>query len=858
MKLLTPVQLVGAPPKQRVGPDFLGGLVVLPALNCDQLVALGQRNYFEFEAALGAWDEQFEKEKCNAFLKFEAAAAEQLPEGIQDRILQAVFVLRDYGAHKPLVKLMRQTHWLVHVHPLNTSFYDAEGDPESVELTFVRKADFPEAVAHAAPIPDPLFDMPGDPKATADLCMSSPLTIGHTGLPTEEEFKFEERLKELYREGVRFEEAGNFFEALKCYGRLTEIDPGFVAALNNIGCICMQLTLFQHAVAYFRAAAALSLGGEKVIPNLALAYSKIALHNLEHLRFQQSKEAAVQALLYEPYKFETPWVCYFQSECSRGNTLKMLPAAQAVLFGHPDWKDLATLVLHMIFETKMAHLTANFVAAWISKLDLEHDKKLAHLYCEYLKSQGKKKEALAVAQTYDKSIAAALNVVGNFFERGEPYEAWKLCAQLAEREASVPVISVVVENACLNATHCSEFDSRDMLETHLMFDKLITPRLTPSFLTGPVAAPGETIKIGYVSSDFREHAVMRFAWALLTKHDRSRFEVHLFSAGAAKDTTTDDLKAQGTFVWHDIAAKSNPDCMKLIKETGIHILVDLAAHTSGNRLEIFAPRAAPVQVTMIGYAATTGLKNMDYKIVDHVTDPMGESEEFYTERLARVPHGSCFLCYTPPWFMSDPLQSKKPGKYFVFGSFSKLCKISAPLIALWTKILEACPNSILVLKSVGASCKEMCEDTRKKFALEDLDKRIFFLGPKPSVADHLKDYNYVDCCLDTFPYCGTTTTCEALCMGVPVVTLAGPDHRQNVSASILLASGMQESLVTRDPEEYLRRAEAQYSMGCRDTAARRSLSERFKSSSFMDAAEYTRGVEALFEEMVKICPFFSS
>jgi predicted O-linked N-acetylglucosamine transferase (SPINDLY family) len=850
MDLLKPVQLVGAPPKKRVGPDFLGGLVILPALNCDQLIALGQRNYFEFEAALGAWDNQFKEDKRSAFFKLEATEAVELPgEETRMRILQAVFVLHNYGAHKDIVELMRRTHWLVHVHPLNTAFYNAEGDPQNVELTFVRKADFPKTKNYAAPIPDPLLDMPADHEATADLCMSSPLTIGHTGLPPEDELKSEERLKELYREGVRREEAGDFLEALKCYGRLTEIDPSFVAALNNIGCVCMQLALYEHAAVYFKAASGLAMGLEKVVPNLALAYSKISLHNLQHFRYERAMEAAHQSLIYEPYKFETPWVCYFQAKSITGSAMETLPVAQGVLFGHPDWKDLATLVLHMIFETSMSHLVANFAATWISKLDLEHDKKLAHLYCEYLKSQGKKKEAFEFAQTFGESVVASLTVAGNLFERGESYEAWKLCAKLAERDSNTATTIIVVENACINAAHCAEFDSQDLLETHLLFDKLVTPRLPPPLLLPPRSGGGP-IKIGYVSSDFREHAVMRFTWALLTKHDRSKFDVHLFNAGTLKDATTDALKAQGMLTWHEIASKSTADFLKLIKETGIDILVDLASHTGGNRLDVFAVRAAPVQVTMIGYAVTTGLKNMDYKIVDHVTDPLGESEEFYTEKLVRVPHGSCFLCYTPPWFMPEPLQAKRPGHYFVFGSFAKSCKITAPVAALWSKVLKACPNSILVLKSATATSKEMIADTKKKFVLDDAEKRIHFLTVKSSVADHLKDYNYIDCCLDTFPYCGTTTTCESLCMGVPVVTLSGTAHRQNVTTSILLASGMQESLITNDPEEYLQQAETQYSLGCRDTAARRALAERFKTSRFMDAAEYTRGVEAIFEKMV--------
>jgi tetratricopeptide (TPR) repeat protein len=855
MSLLKPVQLVNSPKKHRIGPDFQGGLVLVSPLEYDQLVSLGTKDYYEFEVAIGVWDSELYKRSRNALLKLETHEPTSLEH--QENILQAVLVLHDFVLHKKLVEKLKETHWLVHVHPCNTRFFDHEGNPKDVELTFVRKTDFLSIIEYTAPIPDPLIDMPCDPKATSDLCLSSPLTIGHTGEPTPENLKSEEQLRRLYRHGVELEEAGELLEALRCYGKLTEIDPSFVAAFNNIGCVCMQLSFHKHAVAYYKAAITLSLGADKILPNLALAYAKMAFFHLENQDFAQAKEYAYQSVFLDSDGLETPWVCYFQAEGCMGNSMRAFPLAKAILAGHPDWKDLGACVLHFILDNVIPN-TSEFVEIWAGKLDLEHEKKFAHLYFEYLKANNKKDEASALAETFTTS-SAKITKVANLFEKGDPYGAWELCLEMLERGVMLSVndISVMVCNSCLAATHCVEFDGYDLLETHLTYDKYITANFVPNEtmprITAGVVPPEGVIKVGYVSSDFKEHAVLRFAWALLTKHDRKRFQVHIFSSSNSKDATTDVFKASADFIWHDIATKGMYEVIPMIRNEGINILVDLAAHTGGNRLELFAFRCAPVQVTMIGYAATTGIKEMDYKIVDHITDPEGLSDEFYTEKLKRVPNGSSFLCYTPPWFMPEPLQANKPHNSFVFGSFAKLCKLTTPVLNLWCEILEKCPNSILALKSISMRSKKTFEELRKKFTergLKDAEKRVVWIGSKSSVADHLKDYNYLDCCLDTFPYTGTTTTCEALCMGVPVITKMGVTHRENVSASIIYAAALPERWVTPDCETYLEVATSQYFLGCRDTDMRTDLSHYFKKSQFMNSGEYAEKIEALFEEML--------
>ncbi len=294
----------------------------------------------------------------------------------------------------------------------------------------------------------------------------------------------------------------------------------------------------------------------------------------------------------------------------------------------------------------------------------------------------------------------------------------------------------------------------------------------------------DKIKIGYVSPDFRTHSVSYFIEAVLRNHDKSKFEIFCYSDVANPDPVTLRFMKMASY-WRDISQIKNPtEVSNIIKKDNIDILVDLAGHAGNTRLGVFIQKPAPIQVTYLGYPNTTGIPEIDYRLTDINADPK-DQDMFYTEKLFRMPNG--FLCYTPP--INSPLTKETPAiknKNITFGSFNKYSKISDETITLWTQILKAVPNSNLLLKTKAFIEPSVIDSCKKRFELAGINKnRITCMEPSPTTEEHLDMYNSIDIALDTFPYNGTTTTCEALWMGTPVISFVGKNHRSRVGCSIL-------------------------------------------------------------------------
>lgn len=314
-----------------------------------------------------------------------------------------------------------------------------------------------------------------------------------------------------------------------------------------------------------------------------------------------------------------------------------------------------------------------------------------------------------------------------------------------------------------------------------------------SGLAGKAAHPsagqaGHPLRIGYVSPDFYTHSVAYFFEALLDARDRDVFSIACYSNVEKPDLTTERLKKK-VDQWVPIEEMSDEAVAEKIRQDEIDILVDLAGHTAGNRLAVFASKPAPIQVTWLGYPNTTGLETIDYRITDHVADPVGESDLLHTEKLVRI--DGPFLCYRPSRDAPDVsvLPAIDAG-YVTFGSFNNISKINPAVIRVWSDILHAVSGSRILLKDGAFSDDKVRENFLKQFSVCDVGpERIDFQGKLPKTREHLNYYERVDVALDTFPYNGTTTTCEAMWMGVPVITLKGDRHAARVGASILAHSG---------------------------------------------------------------------
>ena len=355
---------------------------------------------------------------------------------------------------------------------------------------------------------------------------------------------------------------------------------------------------------------------------------------------------------------------------------------------------------------------------------------------------------------------------------------------------------------------------------------------------------GRRLRIGYLSPDFCHHAVAYFIEPVLAAHDRTRFEIFCYANVPSPDRFTSRLRALAEH-WHDIARLDDEAAASLIRSHELDLLIDLAGHSAGHRLLVLARRPAPLQATWIGYPNTTGLEAIDYRITDHVSDPSGQTEPFYSEKLVRLL--GPFSCYQPD---SDaPPVNTLPAAVagvVTFGCFNQFAKITPAAIELWSRILTAVPASRLLLKSRGLGDPSLAARIRSFFAAGGVaPERLTLNGDELSVHDHLSLYHGVDIALDPFPYTGTTTTCEALCMGVPVVTLAGRTHVARVGASLLTHAGLSD-WIAATPDHYAEIAIA----AAQDIPRLAELRGKLRDQVIHDAFLFTRGFEDACETMV--------
>jgi len=360
--------------------------------------------------------------------------------------------------------------------------------------------------------------------------------------------------------------------------------------------------------------------------------------------------------------------------------------------------------------------------------------------------------------------------------------------------------------------------------------------------------PYGRLRIGYVSPDFRRHSVSYFFLPLLMAHNRNEVEVFCYAEVNRSDAMTDRIKGLADH-WRSTVGWGDDAMARRIYEDRIDILVDLAGHTANNRLPVFARKPAPVQVTWLGYPGTTGMPVMDYRFTDDIADPEGDGDVYYRETLVRIENG--FLCYQPPDGAPDvarPPVLESGG--ITFGSFNNLPKLNKRVIEVWSRILWQVPGSSLLLKSRQLAD----ESTRRRYLDLFLQNRIFpdrikMLPQTASVREHLSWYHRVDIGLDPFPYNGTTTTCEALWMGVPVVTLRGTSHPSRVGASILTRVGLKE-LVAETEDGYIRRSTDLARDPDRLKALREGMRRRMKGAYLCDAGSFARSVEGAYRKLM--------
>lgn len=430
---------------------------------------------------------------------------------------------------------------------------------------------------------------------------------------------------------------------------------------------------------------------------------------------------------------------------------------------------------------------------------------------------------------------------GALLATGQSEQAVRLYRDAATR---FPRDTMLASNLCNALNYMPGISDEEVIQTHRRYGELLAPMGTPT--PGPASdpKPDRRLRVGVISPDLHRHSVAFFLLGLFEHLPRERMELVVFDTGATghADAITRRLRSHAA-AWREIGTISWADFIRTIQNDRIDVLIELSGHTPFHTLELMSRRPAPVQITYLGYPGTTGVSSIDYRIVDSITDPPPHADAFATEKLLRL--DPCFLCFTPPDEAPavEPPPSAKNG-FITFGSFNSSMKLNDELLRLWKRVLDAVPHSRLLLKAMNFKDEELRQAVVARLASLGLDaSRVAVEGPNKEPGTHLAQYSRLDIALDTYPYHGTTTTCEALHMGVPVVSLVGTRHVSRVGASLLHAVGLDE-LACADADAYVTTAASLAGDTRRLLDLRTTLRARMLASLLCDARGFAQRFEA--------------
>jgi predicted O-linked N-acetylglucosamine transferase (SPINDLY family) len=638
--------------------------------------------------------------------------------------------------------------------------------------------------------------------------------------------------------GNALKEEGKLDEAAVHYRRALELKLDDAKACNNLGMLLQAQGKLEEAVAQYQHALALEPNDAGAHNNLGVAFQ--AQGKLD--------EAVAQFQCAATLKQD-----YMEAHLNLGTALRgqeKLDAAvaqyQRALMSRPDHA-----VAHKYLGDALADQGKfdDAVTKYRRALSLRPDYADAHNNLGNAhKNQGKLEEALAAYQlalSLKPDNAETHNNLGTLLkDQGKLDEAQ---AQFQRALTLKPDLVAAYDNLLFCLICDERLSAAELYAAHKEWDTWYGQVMPPPKNYQNRQLAGRRLRIGYVSGDFRRHSVAWFFEPLLAAHDRGAMEIFCYAEVKSPDEVSERFKSLADH-WRVTVGSSDAVVASQVAADGIDILVDLAGHSAGNRLGVFACKPAPVQATWLGYPSTTGLSAIDYRLVDAVTDPEDEAMPVDSENLVRL--GAPFLCYGPP--PDAPAPAPPPSlsdSNITFGSFNNPAKLSDATIAVWAELLSRVPGSCLLLKGLpfaDASTRARYHDRFLRHGVPS--ERITLLGNIPDQAQHLALYRGIDIALDAFPYNGVTTTCEALWMGVPVVALRGHRHSGSVAASILASVGLDE-LIAADVEEYVDIAADLAHDRSRLTHLRSALRSRMAASPLCDASRFARNIEAAYRAM---------
>lgn len=604
--------------------------------------------------------------------------------------------------------------------------------------------------------------------------------------------------------GAVLRAGGNPAAALSQFERALALNPRHVLALGNRGNVLVQLGRFAEAAASYRAALAQAPQDAGLANNLGNALRQSG-------RVDEALAAYRRALELAPH--------YVEALSNLGSLLTSLGR----------------------FDEAVAHLAR--------ALEIRPNDAAAHANIgralHYRAHYGPAEEHYRAAIGLAPDMAEFHSGLGDVLSRLGRTEAAVASyrAALGIKPDHAPTLSTLL----FLRNYSSDSSPAELTATARAYGERVGRGIATAAPYPNAADPERPLRIGLVSGDFRSHAVSSFLLSVLPALGRSgRLELHAYPTSVYRDAMTERI-AGVVGHWHDVAQLDDAAFCAAVRQHAIDILIDLSGHTLFNRLPVFARRPAPVQVTWLGYSGTTGLAAMDYILGDRWVTVENEAAQL-TEIPWRLPHS--YLCFSPPQLPVEvgPLPAGDAGP-ITFGSFNNLNKMSDLTVAAWAKVLEAVPGSRLLLKHRILGEPEIANKTRARFAAHGIAaERLLLMGRDTTAEAHLANYNLLDIALDPFPYNGTTTTAEALWMGVPVLGLRGNRFIAHVGESILNTAGL-GGWVAEDLDDYVAKAAAFAADRAGLAGLRQGLRQQLLTSPLCDAQRFARDLEEAFRGM---------
>lgn len=597
----------------------------------------------------------------------------------------------------------------------------------------------------------------------------------------------DEEFSRLIRSGNDSEDAGQPLEAMIMYEQAIQLSPNNSSGYLNKGNSLLALGRVAEAIQSYKNAI-------RIKPDSAAAYFNIGNAKYESRQLESALLDYQKAIQLKP-DFASAWV-------AQGNVLADLGRGDQAIASYQNALSIEPGQVEVYRNLGFTFRQQGFLAE-------ASDAFSAAIECD------------------PASIASRCDLANVFRELGQVEKAVSAARKACEIDPGSPSpLSLLL--FCLS--HSGAISPNKLYAEHCRFgEQFESSNNGPTNVHSNSKEPDRIIKVGVISADLRNHAVSSFfepVYYLLVK--AKRIELYIYDNGGEPDEVSRRMKSKAS-VWREISRFTTNELYDLIRADAIDVLIDLSGHTPGHRLLTFAKKPAPLQLSWMGYPGTTGMRSIDYYVADSHFLPTGEFDDYFSEKIMRLPANAPFQSIENPPPVNE-LPALRNG-YVTFGSFNRLDKISKEVVELWARLLCSIPDAKMIVGGMPlkGDFNVITEWFREGGVMPE---RLIFIR-RGSMSEYLKLHHQVDMCLDTFPYGGGTTTCHAISMGVPTLTLAGSTPAAVSSRSILSHVGINNLFVATDASEFLRKGQwctehIEYLVELRAT-----LRERFMESNLM-------------------------